>query len=104
MAQHVIPVVDFDSDTVGTQSSNPNLVHSTIADWTVVNDSVLDPAAPENVYESTQDQTNIKVEFPATTLAPGETLRVKVDYKYVAAPTSPGIQPYNFLRFGAYQT
>jgi|GEM_PF-1065969 len=104
MAQHVIPVVDFDTDTVGTQSSNPNIVHSTITDWTVVTDSVLDPAAPENVYESTQDQTNIKVEFPATTLAPGETLRVKVDYKYVAAPTSPGIQQYNFLRFGAYQT
>jgi hypothetical protein len=104
MAQLVIPVVDFDLDTVGTQSSNPNIVHSTIADWTVVTDSVLDPAAPENVYESTQDQTNIKIEFPATTLAPGETLRVKVDYKYVATPTSPGIQQYNFLRFGAYQT
>lgn len=104
MAQLVIPVVDFDLDTVGTQSSNPNIVHSTIADWTVVTDSVLDPAAPENVYESTQDQTNIKIEFPSTTLAPGETLRVKVDYKYVATPTSPGIQQYNFLRFGAYQT
>jgi hypothetical protein len=104
MAQLVIPVVDFDADTVGSPSANPNIVHSTIPDWTVAVDTILDPAAPEQVYESNSDQTNIKVEFPSTTLAPGQTLRVKVDYRYVSPPTSPGIQQFNFLRFGAYRT
>ena len=49
------------------------------------------------------DQTNLKVEFPsAITLAEGEALRVKVDYLYTSPPSSPGLQMYNFLRFGAY--
>ena len=29
-------------------------------------------------------------------------LRVKVDYQFLSEPTSPGMQPFNFLRFGAY--
>ena len=104
VAQLIIPVVDFDGDVVGSPSANPNIVHSTIPDWVVAVDTILDPAAPEQVYESTSDQTNIKVEFPATTLAPGQTLRVKVDYRYVSPPNSPGMQQFNFLRFGAYET
>ncbi|MDG1891358.1 MAG: hypothetical protein P8L18_08605, partial [Verrucomicrobiota bacterium] len=105
VAQHLIPPVNFDTDAVGTQSFNLHLVHSsTVVDWVVETDPILDPMVPENVYRSNSDQTNLKVTFPSTTLAPGETLRVKVDYRYLSPPTVPGIQPFNFLRFGAYQT
>merc|ERR1711916_74029 len=103
-AAMVIPPVTFDSDTVGSPSGNPNLVHSSMVDWQVATDAVLDPVPAENVYQSTHDQTNLKVEFPSVSLAVGESLRVKVDYRYVAQPNDPGIQPYNFLRFGAYNT
>ena len=89
--------VEFNSDTVGAESSHSSLVHSTTPDWTVVEDSGV------KYYESTASQTNLKVEFPSTiTLANGEALRVKVDYQYMSPPTDPGTQPFNFLRFGAY--
>ncbi|MDA7521100.1 hypothetical protein N8566_00925 [Verrucomicrobia bacterium] len=89
--------VEFDSDTVGAESSHSSLVHSSTTDWTVVEDSGT------KYYESTGSQTNLKVEFPSTvTLANGEALRVKVDYQYMSPPTDPGTQPFNFLRFGAY--
>ncbi|MDB4796775.1 hypothetical protein OAG77_01110, partial [bacterium] len=103
-AAMVIPPVTFDSDTVGAQSANPNLVHSSMVDWQVATDSILDPVPAENVYQSTNGQTNLKVAFPTVTLAVGESLRVKVDYRYLAQPNDPGMQPYNFLRFGAYDT
>ncbi len=104
IAAMVIPPVTFDLDTVGGQSGNPNLVHSTMVDWQVATDSILDPVPAENVYQSTNDQTNLKVVFPSVTLAVGESLRVKIDYRYLAQPNDPGIQPYNFLRFGAYNS
>jgi hypothetical protein len=89
--------VEFNSDTVGAESSHSSLVHSSTTDWTVVEDSGV------KYYESTASQTNLKVEFPSTiTLANGEALRVKVDYQYMSPPTDPGTQPFNFLRFGAY--
>ena len=89
--------VEFDSDTVGAESGHTSLVHSSTTDWTVVEDGGT------KYYESTASQTNLKVEFPSTiTLANGEALRVKVDYQYMSPPTDPGIQPFNFLRFGAY--
>ncbi len=100
----VIPPITFDLDTLGSPSGNPHLVHSTMPDWTVVTDSVLDPVPPEQVYRSVHDQTNLKVEFAPVSLAVGESLRVKVDYRYDAPPNDPGMQPFNFLRFGAYQT
>ena len=103
-AAMVIPPISFDLDTVGSQSANPYLVHSTSPDWVVATDPVLDPVPAENVYQSVHSQTNLKVEFPPVTLGVGESLRVKVDYRYLAQPNNPGIQPYNFLRFGAYNT
>ena len=103
-AATVIPTVTFDSDSVGSQSGNPYLVHSTMADWQVATDAILDPLPAENVYQSTHDQTNLRVVFPTVSLAVGESLRVKVDYRYLAQPNDPGIQPFNFLRFGAYET
>ena len=103
-AAMALPPVTFDLDTVGTQSANPYLVHSTMVDWTVATDPILDPVPPRNVYQSTGAQTNLKVVFKPVNLAAGESLRVKVDYRYLAPPSHPGIQPYNFLRFGAYNT
>ena len=103
-AAMVLPPVTFDLDTVGTQSANPYLVHSTVVDWTVATDPILDPVPARNIYQSTGAQTNLKVVFPTVNLAAGESLRVKVDYRYLASPSDPGIQPYNFLRFGAYNT
>ena len=93
----VIGEVSFDSDTVGGASAHASLVHSpTLTDWTVVEDAGV------KYYESNEDQTNLKIEFTEVTLADGEALRVKVDYQFLSEPTSPGMQPFNFLRFGAY--
>ena len=103
-AAMVIPSVSFDSDTVGSQSGDPYLVHSTMPDWRVVTDALLDPVPASNVYHSMRDQTNLRVVFPTVSLAVGESLRVKVDYRYLAQPNDPGIQPFNFFRFGAYES
>ena len=93
----VIGEVSFDSDTVGGASAHASLVHSpTLTDWTVVEDAGV------KYYESNEDQTNLKIEFTEVTLADGEALRVKVDYQFLSEPTSPGMQHFNFLRFGAY--
>ena len=84
-AAMVIPPVTFDLDTVGSQSGNPSLIHSSMVDWQVATDSILDPVPAENVYQSTNDQTNLKVVFPSVTLAVGESLRVKVDSLFGSA-------------------
>ena len=47
-------------------------------------------------------RSNQSVEFPsAITLAEGG-FKGQSDYLYTSPPSSPGLQMYNFLRFGAY--
>ena len=53
-----------------------------------------------NYYESNENQTNLRL--VDVTLANGEALSVKVDYQFLSEPTSPGMQHFNFMRFGAY--
>jgi hypothetical protein len=100
---------------VYSENFNSTSVGSTIAGWAyesgniwqVTTDATLDPTAPNHVFSNAGNgQQNVGVKFasgaPTSLGATGDWIKVSFDYRYSGAPDSPGLQPYNFFRYGLY--
>ena len=75
--------------------------------WQVTTDATLDPTAPNQVFSNTGNgQQNVGINFasgtPTLLGGTGDWIKVSFDYRYSGTPTSPGLQPYNFFRYGLY--
>lgn len=100
----VIYSQNFDAAGIGTTIAG--WTHETGNPWTVQTDATLDPTG--NVYRNSggslsDDQKNVGLNHTPVTLGGvGDFIQASFDYRYLAAPTSAGNQPFNFFRFGLY--
>jgi len=96
---------NFDSYSIN--STVPGWTYQTPKGWSVQQDAALDPTTPHHVFfnnSAGQQNIGIPIGSVVSLTAPGEYLELSFDYRYSAAPDSPGMQPFNFVRFGLYSS
>jgi hypothetical protein len=103
-AQVLVFEESFDSQTLNSTVSG--WTYEPGNTWKVVEDSTLDSSAPHHAFGTTSSQQNVGVPLSSVVslTSPGDALQVEFQYRYVTPPASPGLQPFNFFRFGLYNS